>query len=90
MPLPLRFRLSPGPGKERVMGAVAGGLDTGGGGGMEEEDKELLLDLSREAEGVFCRFDDGFEALELASTSRSGTVTSRAGVRTDRSTDGRR
>ena len=71
------------------MGAVEGGLDAGGGGGgiaaaEVDEDKAFALDLSFEAEVAFCKFE------VLDSTSRSGTVTSRPGVRDDRSTDGRR
>ena len=92
-PLPplLRLRLSPGPGNDRVMGAVEGGLDAGGGGGGiaaadVDEDKAFALDLSLEAEVAFCKF----KVEDLESTSRSGTVTSRPGVREDRSTDGRR
>ena len=56
----------PGPGKDRVIGADAGGFDTGGGGGIAdadalsaaaetaveeaEVDKALVLDRSFEAE----------------------------------------
>ena len=50
-----------GPGKDRVIGADAGGFETGGGGGIiaadlsadDAEDKALELDRSLEADVVF-------------------------------------
>ena len=52
--------MEPGPGKDRVIGADAGGFDTGGGGGIAdaalsaaveaEVDKALVLERSFEAE----------------------------------------
>ena len=60
-PLPplLRFRFCPGPGKDLVIGADDGGLETGGagGGGMAAEegetDKALELERNLEADVAF-------------------------------------
>ena len=68
-PPEVRIRLfDAGPGKDRVIGAEVGGLETGGGGGIiaEEEEEEDLSEPEVEEEVV--------KALELARSLDADVV----------------